>query len=383
MTREADPGSRGRRGGLLGAVERSWSGEAGTIPWTRVLIPLAAGYAFGSGWSRRRAAQRRRTVPGLHVVAVGNLTVGGTGKSSLARWLALEILAAGGRPVIVLRGHGAPGPRPGTTILPDFAGYPVARAFERGGDEAAAHRAALPLGATVAVGRDRRRAAQAAHRGYGATAAILDDGWEQDSLAWDELWVALDPSRPVGSGALLPAGPLRRPARTLSEASVVAFVLEDGGEDVSADTLTWTRKLAPQAIALRFRRTLSGTSKPGSPAVEPWNPDAGPAALISAVGSPARLTRFAEGAGIRLVSHVAFPDHAAWSSADLAALTRRGAASGARLVLITEKDEPRWPSDVESPIPVRVLRTRLVAIDPVDGALARLRAAVAAPPRMG
>ena len=339
---------------------------------------MAAGYAIASRWARARAARARRPVAGLYVVAVGNLTVGGTGKSSLARWLAEETLVLGGRPAVLLRGHGAPTATPGTAVVPDLTGYPAVRAFERCGDEAAAHRTALARPATVAVDRDRRRAALAARRGYGASVAILDDGWEQGTLAWDELWVVLDPSRPAGSGALLPAGPLRRPVETLVEASVIAFVLETAIEDVPAATLAWTKRHAPRAAVLRFRRTLAGTSGLDSHAPpEPWPADAGPAALISAVGSPARLTRFVEGVGIEVASHDAFPDHAQWSAAELAERIRRSVGAGSRAVLLTEKDEPRWPSELRSPIPVRVLRTRLEALDPVDAALARIRARVA------
>lgn len=369
--------------GPVGALERSWSGAPGVIPWTHALLPFAAVYAVASGWRRDRARRSRRTAAGLYVVAVGNLTVGGTGKSSLARWLAREALAAGARPAVILRGHAAPGRAGRTTVVPDLAGYPPGRAFERCGDEAAAHRAALPRGATVVVDRDRRRAALQARRGYGASVAILDDGWEQGTLAWDELWVAVDPLRPEGSGALLPAGPLRRPTATLAEASAIAFVLETAGEDVPPATLAWAKRHAPRAAVLRFRRTLAGISSLDSHALAPWSAGAGPAAVISGIGAPARLTRFVEGAGIEIVSHDAFPDHAAWSAAELAARIRRGAAAGARVVLVTEKDEPRWPSGLSSPIPVRVLRTGIEPLDPVDLALARLRGRVAPAARIG
>ena len=259
-------------------------------------------------------------------------------------------------------------------MVPDLDGYPLGSAVDRVGDEAAAHRGALPRGATVAVDRDRYRGARAAQIGYGAQVAILDDGWEQGGLRWDELWVTLDPDRPQGNGLSLPAGPLRRPASTLREASVIAFVMEEAGVDLPAATRSWAAGLAPGVPLLRFCRQLDGTSMIGERAAKPWEPGA-PAALLSGIGSPARLERFARACGIRLVHHSVFPDHAAWSIGAVRSALRSASEAGAGIVLITEKDEPRWPQGLTSELSVRVLRTSLRPIDPVGGALARLRAA--------
>src|SRR5439155_6218797 len=111
--------------GIAGPFERSWSGEPGTLPWTKLFLPLSLGYRAGSGLARRRAAGRRRTLEDCHVIAVGNVTVGGVGKSSLARWLALEAVGAGVRSGILLRGHGAGGASREGGVVPDFAGYPL------------------------------------------------------------------------------------------------------------------------------------------------------------------------------------------------------------------------------------------------------------------
>src|SRR5207245_1344767 len=83
--------------GIAGVFERSWSGEPGTLAWTRLLIPAAAVYAIASGAARLRASARRRDLPGAYVNPVGNLTVGGAGKSPSARSLALGAPNGGGR----------------------------------------------------------------------------------------------------------------------------------------------------------------------------------------------------------------------------------------------------------------------------------------------
>jgi tetraacyldisaccharide 4'-kinase len=364
---------RGR--GFAGALERSWSGEPGTIPWTLALLPFAGAYAIASRVARSRAASTRTPAAGMHVVAVGNLTVGGTGKSSIARWLAGEVAAAGGRGALLLRGHGARVAE-APSVVPDFAGYPLASAAARCGDEALAHRAALPRSVAVVVDPDRARAASAAGRGYGATVSILDDGWEQRRLSWSELWVTLDPSRPIGNGWPLPAGPLRRPPRTLASATVVAFLLESEEEQVSDQASALVSRFAPRAAVLRFRRALRGLSAVGDPRVSPW-PGAGFAAagLVTAVGAPARVERFARAAGIPIAGHEAFPDHAAATPDRLRASFERLRARGASVALVTEKDEHRWVFPSPSPLPVRVLRAGVTPLDSVSAHLLPLRRA--------
>jgi len=377
--RDSSPALGRSRRGPIGLLERAWSGAPGSVAWSRALAPAAALYAGIAAGRRARAEASRRTAPGLYVIAVGNLTVGGAGKTSLARWLALEALAAGARPTVILRGHGRRRRGPDTQVLPDFDGYPLQSTFENAGDEAAFHRNALPRGATVVVDRDRHRAAAIAKAGYDATVAVLDDGWEQAGLRWDELWVAVDPRRPVGNGSMIPAGPLRRPAATLCEATIIAVILEQEGEDVPAETAAWAKALAPRAPLLRFLRRLDGTSLIGGRTIEPWAPQASRSALLSGVGSPARLERFVRSHGIDVAFHAAFPDHAAWSLLDVENALRAAARAGAAVALITEKDEPRWPRAARLLLPTRVLRTSLRAVDPVDRALAPLRAWTSAP----
>jgi tetraacyldisaccharide 4'-kinase len=360
--------------GIAGTVERSWSGEPGTLPWTEALLPLAAGYGILSAAARARARATRRAIEGCHVVAVGNLTVGGTGKSAIARWLASEAAASGVRAAVLLRGHGAEAAPGARGVVPDFVGYPLEKAVARYGDEALAHRRSLPREVVVAVDPDRMRAGRAARSGYGARVLILDDGWEQGSLAWDELWVALDPRRPLGNGSLLPAGPLRRPKSAIREATRIVFVFEEPGEEIPDSTLQWLAREAPGIPRLSLRRALLGASPPGA-RERPAMPAPGARiALVSGIGAPARLTRFIRAAGLDLRYHAAFPDHARWSGSSLRAALSRGAREGAEAALITEKDEARWPSDLGGALPVRVIRTEIVPMDPADEALRAIRA---------
>src|SRR5687767_14433453 len=373
--------TRGARGveassmsrGLAGLVEASWSGKPGTVGWTRALAPAGALYGAASAHARRGAARSRRGVPGMTVIAVGNLTVGGTGKTSLAQWLASEA-AKRGRAAVLLRGHGAGRGAARPAVVPDFAEYPLTLAAERCGDEAAAHRAALPTSVAVIVDRDRRAAALLAREGYGATVAVLDDGWEQGTLAWDRLWVTLEPESPAGNRLLLPAGPLRRPPETLREASVVAFIL-DGPGDVPPRTMEWTMRLSPSARIVRFRRVLVEVARPGSrhaSSTRGFDSSAArvesglPAGLLTGVGAPSRVEGFARASGFLVVSRASFPDHARVEPERLRAAMLQAARCGAEIILITAKDEYRWTLPDDPPLPVRVLRTGLAPLDPID-----------------
>ena len=374
--------------GLARAIARSWSGAPGSIPWTWALAPLSLLYMAGSAVARVRASRSRRAMPGLRVIAIGGLTAGGSGKSSIADWLAAELLAGGAAPAILLRGHGATSPSDGPFIVPDYSRYPRDRATARGGDEAASHRRALPRAIAVAAGRDRHDAAKRVRDGYGAALAILDDGWEQSTLRWDDLWIVLDPDRPLGNGLPIPAGPLRRPASTLREGTVIAVIEEQEG---ATPDLEWIRRHAPSAPVLRFRRALAGISPPGAGSSErsaPADLDRAlrtlpPAGLVSGVGAPERLERFARGSGIDVVAHAAFPDHAVWTAGQVERAVEEAARRGAGVILTTEKDEARWPATLRSSLPVLVLRTRLVPRDPVDDVLARARGPVASRAAIG
>ncbi|HZV91147.1 MAG TPA: tetraacyldisaccharide 4'-kinase [Candidatus Nitrosocosmicus sp.] len=354
--------------GLAGSLERSWSGRSGTMPWTLALAPLALGYVAGSAVARARASSSRRSLDGTPVLCVGGLTVGGSGKSSLVRWLAEAIVDRGGCPAVVSRGHGREDATR-TVVLPDATDYPAGRLVRFAGDEAAALRAALDTSAVVAVGCDRRRAAARGIAGYGATWVLLDDGWEQGSLAWDRLWVAVDPTHPFGNGWMLPAGPLRRPPAMLREADVVAFVLEPGDE-IDDATRSAVRERAPRAALLRFRRSLDRrTALGGHGAPATTSLSGTPVALVTGVGAPERVERLVAASGARIVHHASFPDHARFREADLARALERGASAGAREALITEKDEARWPGSFHPSLPVHVLRTRLTPLDPIEAHL--------------
>ncbi len=344
-------------------VDRSWRGE-GTPLAALVLRPLELLYKVGSAIARFRAARMRRPVQGIQVIAIGGLTVGGSGKTTLARWAARAALQAGRRPAILLRGHGSNAAGRAPQIVPhDAPSTPgAARLY---GDEALAHRAALPASVLVLTGKDRRKAASLALES-GSDLAILDDGWEQGTLSWDFLWVLLDSPLPFANGRLLPAGPLRRPVGNLHQANVIVDIAEATSEEPGGviDSLA---EGSPGLPRVRFTRRLESWSKPGESgrSVDAARPPDAPRLLISSVGSPDRLERFLRGVGAAPSDHVAFPDHGEW---DHQLVARRAAELRTRtgvtpILLVTDKDEARASGLADRGLDIWVVRSTLTPFD--------------------
>ncbi len=201
---------------LEAALQRLWYGPA----WRSVpLWPLEALYrvvgavrrmAYSSGaWRARRASRS--------VIVVGNLTVGGTGKTPVAAWLAQELGRAGHTVGVVLRGYGGTHRGAPRVVRSDDAPDEV-------GDEALLHARRGPH--VVVIGADRFAAAETAAQA-GADVIVCDDGLQHLALARDFEIVVADAKRGFGNGHQLPAGPLRESARRLE--SVDALVLTHRG----------------------------------------------------------------------------------------------------------------------------------------------------------
>ncbi len=180
------------------------------LGWIYCLVALVRRYGYRHGWF----AVRRLPVP---VVVVGNLTVGGTGKTPLVLRLAELAIARGWRPAIILRGYGArSGPWPRVAAAGDD---PMVV-----GDEALllARRGLCP----VVVGPDRVADAEIAIQDCGCNLLLCDDGLQHYRLARDLEIAVVDGERGLGNGRCLPAGPLREPRARLA---TVDLVIHNGG----------------------------------------------------------------------------------------------------------------------------------------------------------
>jgi len=250
---------------------------------------------------------------GIPVVVVGNLTVGGTGKTPVAAWLARELTLRGHRVGVVLRGYG--GRHSGGVRI-------VAADADAGevGDEAVLHARRGPH--VVVIGADRVEAARLAER-EGAGIVVCDDGLQHLGLARDYEIAVVDGARGLGNGQLLPAGPLRETPGRLEQVDAVVVTERREGEGsriAPRRPFTATARLRlGEAVNL-----LSGERRP----LADFRGDGVHA--VAAIGHPQAFFAGLEAAGVVALAHP-LADHA---SLDPAALPfPRGAT-----VLMTEKD---------------------------------------------
>ena len=273
-------------------------------PWW--LKPFSTLYGTASAvrrfaYARNLARSTRLTCP---VIVVGNLTVGGTGKTPLVCWLAEQLIQRGFRPGVVTRGYG--GSSRGARLVQSTD------APDAVGDEAVllARRARAP----IAIGRNRPAAAQLLIDA-GCNVILSDDGLQHYALARDCEIVVVDGDRRFGNGRLLPAGPLRETAARLKRADAVVI---NGGE-AQRDGALHMRLLATGAVAMKY-----GT-------VKPLRELSGqPVHAIAAIGNPQRFFAMLRAVGIGIIEHP-LPDHAALTIEDIS-------FPDDLAVLMTEKD---------------------------------------------
>ncbi len=266
-------------------------------PWLRALRPLEALYRLVVERRARAYAEGRRDVwrAPVPVVVVGNITLGGTGKSPLVAWLARHLQERGWSPGILSRGYGG-----------HSAHYPLCLADETPaaacGDEP--RMLADQTGVPVVVDPDRPRGARRLLE-EGCDILLSDDGLQHLGLGRDLEILVVDGHWGLGNGRCLPAGPLREPAGRL--ASVDAVVVN--GEPRRALSIDHHgMRLAPTA----WRPLAGGERRPVAPP-----PFAGEVHAVAGIGRPARFFATLRGLGLAVRPHP-FGDHHRFTAADLA-----------------------------------------------------------------
>jgi len=321
-------------------LARAWR-EGLPAPWKTVLAP--ATLAYRGGLALRQAAYtwgllRTRTLP-CRVVAVGNLTVGGTGKTPLVELLARAMTAQGRRVVILSRGYGRRQAHR-VAVVSDGA-RPLLTARDAG-DEPVLLARRLP-GVPVVVGRDRARAGAWAVSRFSPDVLLLDDGFQQMRLGKDIDVVCLDARAPWGHGGLLPRGSLREPPGALSRADLLVLTHSTSCRDlarVREELRTWAPG-APIAFAAyeaeRVEDVRSGALLPLDAL------RSRPVLAFAGIAVPESFRTTLAAQGVVPRDFVAFRDHHPYDRADVLKLEARARAVGAEVLLTTEKDAVRLP----------------------------------------
>jgi tetraacyldisaccharide 4'-kinase len=324
-----------------------WSGHRGTSLGVGerllylLLIPFGMMYS-GMVWARRELYRsgllRRRRVHGLTVVSIGNLTVGGTGKTPLVVGLVRGLLDQGVPTAVVARGYRATGRGRGPLLVSDGAGPLVP--VDLAGDEPVMIARSVP--AVVIVSRDRYLGARLARERYGAEVVVLDDGFQHLRLARDVDIVLLDAADPFGNGWTLPAGRLREPLSALHDADLFLFVQRGltGVRPIPRRLKGLLQALRPGAVTLDGLLRLDGLRRAGGRETRPleWLVDRS-LLLVSGLAAPRSFEAELRQRGVRVAGHLDFGDHHRYTGSDLEVVRRAFRESGAEAVVTTSKDE--------------------------------------------
>jgi len=315
-----------------------------------LLAPAA--WIFRAGVACRSAAYRRQWLSARHlrqpVVSVGNLSVGGTGKTPFVEYLAKLLVARGRKPAILTRGYRRKRSADLVVIESASRRSPDPRVV---GDEPALLARRLPC-VPIVVSADRYRAGRVAEERFEVDTHILDDGFQHLGLARTLDIVLLDATEDYDAG-LLPVGRLREPLSALARAQVVILTRTKASAGGLGDP---AERLEPQAERIQTLAThwapnarlfRAVTESAGAWTVpDDVNPNGGAihelplqaCFAFCGVGNPQAFFRDLQGWGVHLAGQRVFPDHHRYSPKDLADLEKAARASGAAAILTTEKD---------------------------------------------
>ena len=336
------------------------TGPAPNMP-ALLLRPMSVGYGLAvaaRNWTFD-AGLRRIARLDLRVVSVGNVVVGGSGKTPVTAWLARRLLDAGRHPLIALRGYGAADPSRS--------------------DEAMEYRRLLPA-VPVAVGADRAAAIarlRSAPGGAAADIVLLDDGFQHRRIRRDLDIVLVDAGRSCLEGpgaALLPAGWLREPARALARADAVVLTHADVADARLIEQIVRLHGRPPLA---RFTHVWRGVDRfeagaSSAPSREPVEVLRGlRLATVLGVAQPQRVRAMLERAGATVVEDVPVRDHQAYDSALVQRI--RALAASCDGLLTTAKDWTKLVDHArELAVPVFVPALEVEAVEGGDALLGRV-----------
>ncbi|NLC56786.1 MAG: tetraacyldisaccharide 4'-kinase [Armatimonadetes bacterium] len=350
----------------------------------RVLSWLYLGATTTSALAHRAGLLRRERAP-CPVIGIGNVTVGGTGKSTVTAAIARWLRDAGYQPAILSRGYGARG-TPAVRVVSD--GQRLLLGPEEGGDEPvmlARHLADTP----VLIGRRRPVTARAAVEQFGADVCLLDDGFQVWNLEKDLDIVLLDSARPFDNGFVLPRGMLREPATSLRRAHAVVLMEPDRADPEALAALRQRLDtLAPAAMLAEAHRVPSRLWDLATGDELPLESLQGVGVVaLSAIGNPEGFEALLGSLGAR-VHPARLRDHHPYSPAVLRSAGELAARVGAAAIVTTDKDavklgQYQGSAAVTTPLPLWVLSIRLQFTAGEDSLRERVLAAVAArmPPR--
>jgi tetraacyldisaccharide 4'-kinase len=313
------------------------------------LLPFSAGFRFGvalrhagykGGWFKTRHLSRP-------VVSVGNLTVGGTGKTPLVVCVTNILLRRGWKPSILTRGYGRSSKEEMIVVAPGVGRRANAQEV---GDEPALLARALPE-VPLIMCADRFRGGQAAEERFQVDAHILDDGFQHLALARDVDLLALDATQSISDWRVLPAGRQREPLSALRRAQIVVLTRTDSADPKSLQELVL--KVHPAAKVFRSRTNLLGWRDALSDAsISTEGIRAQKVAAFCGIGNPRAFFADLRRWGFSLIAEDAFPDHHVYTGEEIQQLVENARKNGAAALLTTQKDAVKFSRDWTPQLPI-------------------------------
>src|ERR1700686_2490130 len=262
---------------------------------------------YAKGWLKQKRLKAA-------VISVGNLSVGGTGKTPLVIWLAEKLLAQGQRVAILTRGY---------------------RGTASGSDEVELMRSRLQNRVVFGVGKNRFAEGQRIESRQAIDIFLLDDGFQHLQLARDIDIVLMDASRSVGGQPLLPSGLMREPFSAAARADIIVFTRTENAPDAKeAIQRFWKLPIFAASTFLLGLRRL-GTEGPLQTVADLGT---GPFFAFCGIGNPEAFERDLQRWGIMPVGHMFFPDHHRYTLENVQAIEQAALRLGAKSLLTTEKD---------------------------------------------
>jgi tetraacyldisaccharide 4'-kinase len=331
------PGAAVARG-LLGGLAYVYAGGLKTF-----LLPYRVGVR----------KQARLPVP---VISVGNLTVGGTGKTPMTLRVCEFLRERGVKVCVLSRGYRG-GHEHGAAVVSDERR--VLLDAKAAGDEAHMLATMLP-GVPVVAGKDRRVTGRLAVEQFAPDVLVLDDGMQFYQLHRDLDIVLLDASRPFDNGWTFPRGLLREPPSHLRRAHCVVITNADRATPEELDALkARVKRIAPGLPVFSARYGIEDLRALDRSATQPaaWL-DGRKVAAFCALGSPGGFREQLERAGAEVVHWTVFPDHHAATVGELNEIIAGACGAGAEAIVVTEKDAVKLPP-LGRPLTFYALRARL------------------------
>ncbi|WP_300456958.1 tetraacyldisaccharide 4'-kinase [Desulfobacula sp.] len=339
----------------------------GKFSLERVLVGISYGYGWGVRcrlWLYKSGILKQKNLP-CFVISIGNIVVGGAGKTPMAIYLAGLLKEMGKRPVVISRGYKGT-VKDDAVIVSD--GDRIFSNTRESGDEPymMAQRRSFP----VVVGKDRFKAGIRAMEAFNPDVIVLDDGFQHLKLKRDFDLLLLDYSTPLGNSRFLPAGRLREtPQMSAQRADAIIFTrsfeTDETPEQVKAvlhhyPGCPWFKTFHRPFIAQQI--VPGETIKNGITSVKGvWGRKA---VLFSGLAQNTSFYHTMEELGVNILDHLEFKDHYRYKESDISRINQRAIAVCADVILTTEKDWAKIDQDTKWGVDLMVIGIQIAFEQP-------------------